>query len=297
MKTLFRPILAYGLIEEDLPNLKFPLILQSKLDGIRCIILEGRVLSRKLKLIPNKFIRDRLEHHKFDTPALIDGELIIEGKTFNEIQSAVMSEEGEPNFIYKVFDCLKEWNSVGYEQRLNSLSFIRHPNIEFLNSITVHNLEELLEWESYILKDGYEGIILRSPNAPYKFGRSTLKEQSLMKFKHFQDSEAIILSSNALLSNTNELEQDELGYAKRSSRQVDLIAEEKLGSWNVMDCNKESPFYNGIFNIGTGFDNDQRLEFWLKRNEMVNRIIKYKYQLSGSKNKPRLPIFLGFRKD
>jgi len=298
MNKYFKPMLAATLSEDDLPNLNYPLILQPKLDGIRCCIVEGKVLSRKLKPIPNKYIRNSLEY-LFKSIALIDGELSIRGATFNEIQSSVMSKEGQPKFTYKVFDCLFEWNSIPYEERIKNIFYaVPHTNIvEFLNHIEVSSLESLLEYEKYILKDGYEGIILRSLDAPYKFGRSTIKEQSLMKLKRFQDSEAIILSCNALLVNANPLEQDELGYAKHSSAQANLIPENKLGSFVVRDCNKDSPFYQIMFVLGSGFDNEQRIEFWKNKDKLIGKIVRYKYQLLGSKNKPRIPIFLNFRLD
>jgi len=291
----FKPMLAYGLFEDDLPNLKYPLILQQKIDGIRCCIVDGKALSRKLKPIPNRFIREKLEQYQ-TYPVLIDGELIIEGKTFNEVQSAVMSEEGTPNFIYKIFDYLLKWDSTSYLKRSETLHMAFPLNYaRILNSIEINSLQQLLEWESYILKDRYEGIILRSPGAPYKFGRSTLREAGLMKFKRFTDSEAIILSSAAFLSNCNPLESDNLGYAKHSSAQINLIPENKLGSFTVRDCNPESPFYNVEFNLGTGFTDEERKELW--KTNQIGKIIKYKYQLHGSKDKPRIPVFLGFRED
>src|SRR6185503_5854237 len=156
---------------------------------------------------------------------LIDGELILENSNFNSIQSSIMSEDGTPDFRYIVFDQILKDPSELYEQRLINLDFLHSKAnfIQFLNVAIVHNIQELLEWEKIILNEGCEGIILRSPRGIYKFGRSTLKESYLMKFKRFHDSEAIILSSNEQLSNCNELELDELGYSKRSSAQANLV--------------------------------------------------------------------------
>jgi len=166
---------------------------------------------------------------------------------------------------------------------------------KLINSIEINNLQQLLEWEKYIISDKYEGIILRSPEAPYKFGRSTLREQALLKFKRFQDSEAVIISSNELMTNSNILETDELGYAKRSSAAANLIKTSQLGSWTVKDINPESRFYNVEFNVGSGFNLEQRIKFWKERQD--GKIITYKYQAHGSKDRPRSPIWLGFRKD
>src|SRR5436190_18530590 len=112
MNKQFRPMLAYSLAEEDLKNLKYPLILQSKLDGIRCCVVEGKALSRKLKPIPNNYVRKQLESNLPKNVVLFDGELIIRNRTFNGIQSAIMSEDSESNFIYIVFDILEKWDSL-----------------------------------------------------------------------------------------------------------------------------------------------------------------------------------------
>ncbi len=294
----FKPMLAATLSEDDLLLLKYPLIIQQKIDGIRCCIVEGKALSRKLKPIPNNFIRNKLESSLSKNVVLFDGELIIEGKTFNEIQSAIMSEEGEPDFKYIVFDFLEKWdNTFGYKDRISifPFPFLGLPFIEILNSHMVNNLEELLEWEKYILQDKYEGIILRDPNSFYKFGRSTIREQSLMKFKRFSDSEAVILYSNQLQVNTNEPTLDNLGYTEHSSHKANLINSNMLGSWTVKDINVNSKFYGVTFNIGSGFNLEQRKLFW--KESQIGKIVTYKFQLHGSKNKPRIPIFLGFRKD
>ncbi len=297
MNKMFKPMLAATLSEYDLDNLIYPLILQPKLDGLRCCLVEGKAVSRKLKPIPNKYVRKTLESNLSKNIVLFDGELVLENKTFNEIQSAIMSENGEPDFKYVVFDLLESWNSLGYKDRTKvfPFPFLGLSFIKTLNNAIIKNKEDLLEYESYILKDGYEGIILRSFNAPYKFGRSTLKEQSLMKFKRFSDSEAIITGMTCLFINNNPLEEDNLGYAKHSSALANLTPTNQLGSLTVKDCNPESPFYNVTFHIGSGFTDYQRTEFWKKKLE--GKILKYKYQAHGSKNKPRGPIFIGFRED
>ncbi len=291
-------MLAATLEESDLEKLKYPLILMPKLDGIRCCILEGKAVTRKLKKIPNKYVRAKLEGIK-SSCVLIDGELILENKTFNEIQSAIMSEYGEPNFIYKVFDCLVYWSFSPYKERLENIAF-RVPKasfLEFLNYKLVYTVEELLEYENYCLLDKLEGIILRMPEASYKFGRSTLIEGGMMKFKRFQDSEATIMDSIALETNTNTSTLDNLGYTEHSDHQSGKIKCNMLGAWVVKDCNPESMFYGRTFQIGTGFTNEDRKEFWKNREYLSGKTITYKFQAHGSKDKPRTPVWIGFRKD
>jgi DNA ligase-1 len=51
------------------------------------------------------------------------------------------------------------------------------------------------------------------------------------------------------------------------------------------------------FSIGTGFTNEMRIVLWAnhKRGEGLKKIVKYKYFPSGGKDKPRFPVFVGFR--
>jgi len=54
----------------------------------------------------------------------------------------------------------------------------------------------------------------------------------------------------------------------------------------------------GEFKIGSGFTEDARVKLWRERDErdeLKGRLAKFKYQPSGVKDKPRFPVFLGFR--
>lgn len=51
----------------------------------------------------------------------------------------------------------------------------------------------------------------------------------------------------------------------------------------------------GLFNIGTGFNQEERSQLWSIRNELIGKVVKYKYFPVGMKDKPRHPVFLGFR--
>ena len=64
--------------------------------------------------------------------------------------------------------------------------------------------EELAAYESKITDLGYEGLIIRDPFAPYKFGRSTVREGFLLKVKRFVDSEAVVIGIEEEMYNGNE---------------------------------------------------------------------------------------------
>ena len=51
---LFAPMLASTYTGEDL---KFPVLVTPKIDGVRAIKLNGKLVSRSLKQIPNSFCK------------------------------------------------------------------------------------------------------------------------------------------------------------------------------------------------------------------------------------------------
>jgi DNA ligase-1 len=278
-----KPMLAASL--EDLSLLKYPILCTPKLDGIRCLIVNGKAVTRKFKPVPNNYIRAQIESA---APEGFDGEIIIEDKTFNEISSAIMSEDGEPDFTYVVFDYYSE---NGYNHRMSNLNTCSDIEcIKYLLPVQINNEPELMVYETQCLSDGYEGVMIRSPGSPYKFGRSTVKEGYLLKLKRFYDSEAVVFSLQEKMHNENEAVKDELGHTKRSSHQENQIPANTLGAF----CVKEMK--TGVeFKIGTGFDSDFANQVWSNQKDYIGKIIKYKAQKVGEKDKPRFPSFLGFR--
>ena len=65
-----------------------------------------------------------------------------------------------------------------------------------------------------------------------------------------------------------------------------------LGGFHVKDVE------TGVeFDVGSGFDAEQKKNFWADRNNLLGRFIKYKSLKVGAIDKPRHPIFLGFRSE
>ena len=280
---------------------KYPLLGSPKLDGIRAIVLDGVVYSRNMKPIPNKFVQAALPLRAMNG---WDGELIV-GKPnasdcFRVTTSGVMSVEGEPDFAFYAFDMVfKHCPSMGFMERFvglkKNVKSLAHPRIKVVPQVDIASLIGVQMYEGKMLEQGYEGVMLRSRKAPYKHGRSTMKEGGLMKLKQFKDGEAEVLSLIEQMENTNEQKIDELGRAKRSSHKAGKVAKGTLGALHVRDIQ------TGIeFDVGTGFDDELRRLYWQQRNgskSLVGQVITYKYFPSGSKDKPRFPVFVGVRKD
>lgn len=274
----------------DTATLPYPVYAFPKLDGIRCVIVEGKAKSRTLKDIPNLFIQQQL--NKLDLTGL-DGELIVGSPTspsvYRDTNSVVMSHDKVVDFTYYVFDV---WNHSGpFTERYGMKLPIYFPNpyIQILTGKEIHSETDLLEYEQACLELGYEGVIIRCKQGCYKFGRTTMNEQNTYKLKRFVDDEAIIVGFEEEMHNGNEAETNELGRTKRSTAKSGLTGKGTLGSFIC-----KTP--DGIqFNIGSGFDAQDRKQFWDDRKKLVSAMVKYKHFPIGVKDKPRHPIFLGFR--
>lgn len=282
-----KPLLA---VNADLENLRYPLLLSPKLDGVRCLVVDGVAMSRNMKPIPNEFVQFCLGHLQLSG---LDGELVVGDpcapNCFNATQSGVMRREGEPDFAFYVFDDFSL--EVGFKSRLNvaTQAALKSTRLRPVDHHKVHHRLELDQLEQYYVERGFEGVMLRDPEGRYKQGRSTYKEGILMKVKRFEDSEATVVEMLPLMRNENEQTRDELGRAKRSKKKAGLVQEEMLGKLLVKDVK------TGVeFEIGTGFTEEQRIRFW-RDGVRPGAYVSYKYQPAGQKDKPRFPVFKGFR--
>lgn len=285
-----RPMLAVS--AEDLEKIVFPVLCSPKLDGIRALKVNGQLLSRSFKPIPNKFIRTIVEH---TLPDGVDGELLV-GSTFHESSSGVMSQDGQPDFQYAIFDFVSDSLSKPFSKRLADLEHMLQSrslvgkHFSIVRHALVSSVDELLKLEQQAVDQGYEGLMIRSMNGPYKCGRSTMKEGYLLKIKRFEDSEALVLDYEEQMHNTNEAKKDAFGKTERSTAKDGMVPKGVLGTLIVRDTK------SGVeFKIGTGFDDDQRVKLWKERSSLPGRLVKYKFQPSGIKEAPRFPTIIGFR--
>jgi DNA ligase-1 len=284
-----KPMLATEAPELDGMFKKHGIFLCSpKLDGIRAMIVNGKLVSRNFKPIPNVFIRTQIE--QMGLPEGIDGEITV-GETFNSSTSAVMRFEEEPLFTFHVFDiCSDQPFAIRYSELEKFCRKCEDPRVKLVVHRLVDSTEELLEYETKCLQEGYEGVMLRKLTGPYKFGRSSQNEAYLLKLKRFHDSEAKIVAIEELMSNQNEAEQDAFGRTKRSTKQENLVPAGTMGALVVEDI------VSGIgFKIGTGFTQEMRDWFYDNADSLLGQIVKYKSQESGKVEKPRFPVYLGIR--
>ena len=229
----------------------------------------------------------------------LDGELVVGGvfdkNVFQKTTSGVMSEQGTPDVTFYVFDyCLSP--DKPYIERLESVievldqhgSSVPHNTIKLLESTVVSSHEQLQSILGGIQEKGGEGVILRSLDSGYKYGRSTLKQGWLLKVKFFLQDEFEVVGFEERMHNENVATLNELGYTERSTHKENLKPMNTLGSLVLKYGETE-------FRCGTGFSDVQRKEIWENKGEYLGKLASVRYMSVGQKELPRVPSFQGFR--
>ena len=286
---MIKPMLAGKLTEPE--KLRFPVLVSPKLDGVRALIVDGQVMSRDMKLIPNLHVQSLFGHANFNG---LDGELILGNpcskSAFRDTSSAVMSRDGRPQVRFHVFD---DFESVydGFYVRWKMLKqrVKGQTSIVVVDHQVIADHKALAVFEAGALDAGYEGAMIRATDGPYKHGRSTEREGYLLKMKRFDDAEARIIGFDEKMHNANAKN----ARGKRTSHQVGLVPTGTLGALKVVGINGT---YEGVeFDVGTGFTDEERARIWSLRPQLMLGIIKFKFFPGGAKDKPRFPTYLGFR--
>lgn len=293
MGDIIKPLLA----TEAPEDIRFPVFASTKLDGIRGIIgKDGILYSRSGKPIPNKHVQAKIAELVKNLPEArgLDGELIVGEATAKDVfrvtTSAVMSHDGEPDFSYYVFDHVF-FGQLPFTDRFANIQKLNLPKlIKIVDQSMISNREQLDAIEEKYVTEGYEGLIIRDPNAKYKHGRSSAKEGILLKVRRFKDSEAEVVGFEEEMENQNEAKTNVFGRTERSTHKDNKVGKGSLGSFYVRDVKTGQEFQ-----VGTGYTRDDRQSFWKDRQSLIGKIVKYRYFAVGVKDLPRFPVFQGFR--
>jgi DNA ligase 1 len=309
-KTMNKPMLAGSLmppnvehtdrnILEHMSKLRFPVAATLKKDGIRAIRLNKSLLSRTFKEIPNKSIRER----SLILPGGMDMELWNPALQYDEVESIVMSRK-HPDSDKIQFHLLDQFGDGGYLSRvLPMVDHYMRPKMldgqpvfhQLLDDVVVdlpsmcNNADDLFNFLLFAEENAGEGICFRTFDSPYKQGRSTLKEQYLIKLARFVRQEVTITGVYEQMENGNSTKRNAVGKMDRSSAASNKLGKNTLGGFHVINAAGET------FDVGTGVDltDKRRKELWSKNP--VGQVITIKHKPHGKKIKPRSPIFMGFR--
>jgi len=267
---------CYPFEEKRLAKWRTPYIVQPKYDGIRCraIPLNVQVPGQSAHLLLSSEENPifsvphiNIELDRLALTAELDGELYCHGMSFESITSitsrTVNLHDDCKEIKYHVFDIVNDQPQMKRALIIENLRGLS-PLIEVAPFYLCENLEDVLRAFDNLVNSGYEGIIVRHPDAAYERKRSIF----VMKFKPKKEDEYEIVGFQE--------EVDKEGHPK-----------DTLGA---ITCRSGD---GNVFNVGTGFSDDQRRQLWEARNILQGQTAIVKYQhISSANHVPRFPVFV-----
>lgn len=268
-------MLCYPFTEEHLNKWRPPYIIQPKLDGDRCrgvIDSEGNatLLSSEENIIESvPHINEALKNLHLRNVEL-DGELYLHGAAHEDIHSVVgRTVNLHPDYKmmeYHVFDIVYPLPQTDRTRALISLNPKEKEFIKTVPSRLVYNIEEVMSFLEDVMKNGYEGFVIRDKDAPYVRKRST----QMMKFKPRRDDIYEII-----------------GYEEEVSKEG--IPKNSLGA---IICRGNDAT---LFNVGSGslLTRENREKFWRDKESLIGKYAHVKYQhMTSARGVPRFPVIV-----
>ena len=215
----------------DINDVKGPYLMSTKLDGIRCIFMDGEMLSRHFKPIRNVQLQKQFNHLKelsVDTGLVFDGELYKHGMNFPDVSGVVMSfDKPVPeDFKFYCFDSYDRFipdktAAARFDDYFYSLD--NQPHTVRVEQHFVDDRAQILDQYERFLEQGYEGAILKHQLSSYKFGRITYKSGDGYKFKPFRTFEAKVVgvTQATMAKPESPRTRNELGRSETSGRAED----------------------------------------------------------------------------
>jgi len=267
--SIFLPMLAHR-FDKHASKIKYPAYVQPKLDGVRCLAkkLNGDVVlwSRSGKVFDTpSLIKDQLTKTLLEGQCL-DGELYVHGWDFQRIIRAVKKYRDDTDLLeYHIYD-VPARSSMGFEGRfIQRNESILGEAIKIVPTHLTANLDELNSYEEKYVSLGFEGIVVRNADGPYKFKH---RSYDLQKVKRFEDAEFTITGG-----------KEGVGRAKG---QV------------IFTCINEDSLEFDVRPTGT---DEVRKNMWTKLDEYIGQQLTVKFQGRTLDNLPRFPVGLNIRPD
>jgi len=270
--TPFKPMLAHK-YEDYKDKLKYPVNVQPKLDGIRCIVKSDGMWTRNGKqIISAPHIFESLKHHFLANPDLVlDGELYYRDKNnFNTICSLVKKtkptsqdlEESKKLIQYWVYDVP---SSVGRfdVRKVELYQYFHDKYIVMVETHLAQSEADMLKKYSEYIENGYEGLMIRTLTGDYENKRS----KTLLKYKTFEDDEFEILDVYE-------------GSGKLTGMVGQMLFKSKKGDMFFSTVNGTQEYLT---------------ELWSQKQELIGKKATVKYFELTADGIPRFPKVVGIR--
>ena len=304
----YKPQLACDWHEE---HVKFPCIVQVKIDGVHALNQDGVFLGRSLKKHDNLYLTEKFSKPEFNG---FCGEMILgDNPAADDLcrltSGAMRRIQGEPNCTWWIFDYItEEVKHLGYKDRMRifldkvvelpvELSFA----VVMIGSKSVNTMQELLDFEEDALNKGYEGIIIRDPSALYKFGRCGKTHMGAWRVKRFIEEEVLVTEIEEGRTNNNVKTTNELGRSERSTHQENMQPNAQVGSMkgtlikDVLDPQTRKLLIakGALVTVSPGkMTEDERKYYFKNPHELIGQVVKFKLFPKGIKDSARFPTFV-----
>lgn len=267
----------------------FPCYVQPKLNGVRALNQDGIFQSRDEKIWDSKILvhlTDELRSIEDKLPMNpIDGELYVHGWKLQRINGAIAINRKEPRedtheVCFHIFDVVSGTQkfSERYLDLMNDIQAARLPHIKAVPTAFASNRREFDQLFHHWTALGYEGIMGRV-DAPYEYGEhwsdrsdamTEYRSKTLWKHKQWEDDEFICVGTTQ-------------GEGK---------ADIGIGALTL-----ETHAPNGvpgqginIFKVGTGFDDEDRVEFF--NHPPIGKKVRVRYLCLTDDGIPFNPSFI-----
>jgi DNA ligase-1 len=301
--TIKKPMKGDDFVESAL---RFPYFASYKLDGYRAFHEGGKILTSSANPVTNEHTQALFQnrtlagmpHWDFDG---LDGELVVgawnDPRAFHNTSGPVRRKTGEPDVRWYIFDdrtnpayafAHRSQQACARVEELHARGFDR---IDYIPQRMVLNLEDMLAFEKEAVDAGFEGIMLRDPNGRYKYGRSTVNENLLLKVKRFITEEARITGVIEQLENLNEAELDNFGRSKRSENKDNMIGTGMTGAFTVESDKWPRPFQISA----TSMTHEERRACFQNQGDFIGELARFKYFPHGVVDVPRHGVFESIR--
>lgn len=247
-------------------KMPFPCIGSYKVDGLRGIFENGHFYSRRGNLLVGL---DHLANALNAFPHIrFDGEIIVPGKTFDDISGDIRAFKESDNAVYMIFDAHSTTGDLPLHNRVEVAHFVvaqlKHPQIRFVEHRTLRSEAEAYDMYEEARALGYEGLVLkREGGLPYN-GRNN----DWMKLKPKDTVDLLVTGVEA-------------GNGKYSEMVGTLACE-----------------YNDVtVHVGGGLSDHQRSMWWSDPDLIVGKTIEVEYMELSKEGRLRHPRFKSIRGD
>lgn len=187
-KSFVLPMLAYPL-GDKIHTIDFPLTVQPKFDGIRCLTDGENMWSRRGKLFDRKIVAHL--NNVVCGDYIVDGELILpEGFPLQDTVSAAKKyrDNLSPKLLYRIYDVVAPdlCYTERYELCKKIVADTKNPQVILAPAHVIESHEEIYPLHEKFVGEGWEGTMLRLHGHGYKINQRT---NQLLKLKDFLEEE------------------------------------------------------------------------------------------------------------